>query len=407
MNKSVLIVTWNFYPKVGGAESLVFDQAKHLTKKGYRVAVVTASVEASPDLEELEGFEIVRRPWLSSVDDSPTQEVKSGFSALLEKYHPDIVHFHNGSYPSGAENKSFGVEKIKTIFETIRQASPAAFIIEHAHNAQLRDTQVTRPLRQLDWDYLICVSNFTRQEWEKLGTKAKKIKTIYNGIDLTKYSDLTPSPEIGEIRKQNPGASLIFFPARVVSMTTGNLSTQKNFTLLARAGNLLLQKGIAGFKLIIIFNEVSLGQSAQEGKKQLFRLLEENNLSKNTLFLPKIPPDQMPSYFAGIDIVCVPSLYETFGLVYLEGMAAAKFVIASNTGGPPEYIKNGVNGFLVDPENPADLAQVLEELIENADSRPEILENAQKTAQEFSVEKMMSGIEKVYHELIKSKKEEK
>ena len=58
-----------------------------------------------------------------------------------------------------------------------------------------------------------------------------------------------------------------------------------------------------------------------------------------------------------------PSLYESFGLIYLEAMNYAKPVIGCRAGGIPEVIDDGVSGLLVDPEAPEQLAAAILRLV--------------------------------------------
>ncbi len=73
-------------------------------------------------------------------------------------------------------------------------------------------------------------------------------------------------------------------------------------------------------------------------------------------------------WFDQIDVLLLPSRSETFGLVLLEAMARNKLVIASNTGGPAEIIKEGVNGLLVPRRSPKLLAKTMQEVIDEPES---------------------------------------
>jgi glycosyltransferase involved in cell wall biosynthesis len=64
-------------------------------------------------------------------------------------------------------------------------------------------------------------------------------------------------------------------------------------------------------------------------------------------------------------LMVVPSSYEGFGIVYLEGMGFGLPAIAGNQGGAGEIITHDKNGFMVDPQNPAELADILTDLHQN------------------------------------------
>ena len=70
--------------------------------------------------------------------------------------------------------------------------------------------------------------------------------------------------------------------------------------------------------------------------------------------------DAVPGYLAAADVLCQPSLVEPFGQAALEGLACARTVVATNVGGPPEFVPEGA-GVLVDPEDVDALAAALRE----------------------------------------------
>jgi glycosyltransferase involved in cell wall biosynthesis len=81
-----------------------------------------------------------------------------------------------------------------------------------------------------------------------------------------------------------------------------------------------------------------------------------------------------------IGLYVLPSRTETFGMVVVEAMARMKRVIATKCGGPEEIITNGVDGFLVEKENPEAMADKLEELIKNPEKSKKIPSNAYQAA---------------------------
>jgi glycosyltransferase involved in cell wall biosynthesis len=90
--------------------------------------------------------------------------------------------------------------------------------------------------------------------------------------------------------------------------------------------------------------------------------------------------DERDEFVDNIDLYVLPSRTETFGMVVVEAMARMKRVIATKCGGPEEIITDGVDGFLVDKENPEAMADKLEELIKNPEKSKESPMNANKVA---------------------------
>lgn len=74
-------------------------------------------------------------------------------------------------------------------------------------------------------------------------------------------------------------------------------------------------------------------------------------------FIGYVPDEYMPKLLSTAHMLIAPSLYESFGFIYVEAMNYGRPVIACNTGGPKEVVVDGETGFLIDPEAPAQLAE--------------------------------------------------
>ena len=83
------------------------------------------------------------------------------------------------------------------------------------------------------------------------------------------------------------------------------------------------------------------------------------------MFKGAVSDDELNRLYQTCDLFVAPSLYESFGLIYLEAMNYAKPVIGCRTGGVPEVIEEGVTGLLVDPEAPVALAEAIVSALQN------------------------------------------
>jgi glycogen synthase len=82
-----------------------------------------------------------------------------------------------------------------------------------------------------------------------------------------------------------------------------------------------------------------------------------------------VPLDQVPEYLAQTDICVFPSIWESFGLVCLEAMAAGRGVVGSSAGGMVELLDEGQAGLLTPPQQPKLLAQSMLRLLQDPDRR--------------------------------------
>ncbi len=92
------------------------------------------------------------------------------------------------------------------------------------------------------------------------------------------------------------------------------------------------------------------------------RQIAESETRENVKLLGALPHDQVAAYLKGSHVLAVPSLYEAFGIVYLEGMAFGLPIIASTAGAADELITDNMEGFLVEPGNAKVLSERLSEL---------------------------------------------
>lgn len=90
-----------------------------------------------------------------------------------------------------------------------------------------------------------------------------------------------------------------------------------------------------------------------------------------------------------LDFVVLSSLWEGLPLTPIEAYSVGKTVIGTAVGGTIEIIRDGVDGYLVEPRNPVQLAERMNELIENSEMRKELKLRAKERYQiEFSFDKL-------------------
>lgn len=105
-----------------------------------------------------------------------------------------------------------------------------------------------------------------------------------------------------------------------------------------------------------------------------------------------------------LDIFCLPSVWEGFGLVVIEAMLAGNCVIRSDVQGASEQIEEGVNGFTFESENPAALRRCIERLLDNpAEMRRVGAESSRMALQRFTLKQMALNTVKVYNQLLNNR----
>ena len=96
--------------------------------------------------------------------------------------------------------------------------------------------------------------------------------------------------------------------------------------------------------------------------EDVVRLHGTLGLGETVALLGDVSRERLAEEYVGADIFCLPSVQESFGIVFLEAMAAGLPVVACRAAAIPEVVEDGVTGLLVPPRDPAGLAGALEAL---------------------------------------------
>ncbi len=170
----------------------------------------------------------------------------------------------------------------------------------------------------------------------------------------------------------------------------GRLCPTKGVDTLVRAAGIMKDRW-PQLKMILVGDEAP----GSNYRSDLERLIKQLDLEDVISFSGYVHgAGQISQAF---DIQVVPSVAEPFGLVTLEAMAAGVPVVVSNSGGSPEIVRDGVEGFLFAPGDEKNLARKLDCLLDSAGLRQEMGQRgAQRAAESFSLAKMLDRTEEVY-----------
>jgi glycosyltransferase involved in cell wall biosynthesis len=133
---------------------------------------------------------------------------------------------------------------------------------------------------------------------------------------------------------------------------------------------------------------------------RLERLSEELGLAATVEFLGSRTQEELPDILAAIDIVVSSSSFEGMPLAVIEWMAAGKAIVATNVGGVPALIEDGVDGLLVEPGDPHQLTEAIARLLRDADLRSALgASAARRQRRTFDLHHMVSSLESLYEAL--------
>ena len=219
---------------------------------------------------------------------------------------------------------------------------------------------------------------------EKEGSEPEKVHLIYNGVDLSRFSDLAPQAEL----RQRLGIPETAFVAAIVA----NLIPYKGHEDLLRALARIRDQLPKPWQLLCIGRDD--GPMAD-----LRALAEQEGLASNVRFLGS--RDDVPELLSASDIGILCSHQEGFANAILEGMAAGLPMVVSDVGGNAEAVLDGETGLVVPARDPAALGDAILELASNPRAATAMGEAARQRAQEhFSLEQCISRYDALYGELL-------
>ena len=188
----------------------------------------------------------------------------------------------------------------------------------------------------------------------------------------------------------------------------GELGLRPDDFLVGNVGRLALQKGqrhlIAAMPLLL--ERVPRAHAVIAGRGDLEDYLRDLALEVGVADRVHVlgPRRDVPALMHAIDVFAMPSIWEGFGLVLLEAMAAGRPIVASRVATIPEIVVDGVTGVLVPAGDPVALAEALAGLA-HAPERARAIGEAgrQRLRNNFSIDKMVGDTELLYRELIEAR----
>ena len=219
---------------------------------------------------------------------------------------------------------------------------------------------IERDLVTEAWRVIVC-SDFMKGEASfALGAPLDKLDIIYNGVEADKFEFDFPEAEAKAFRAQFAA------PEERIVMFVGRGVREKGCQVLIDA----LPRVRAGYhdtKLVIAgggYRQHLVDQAAAIG------------MARHVYFTGFIPDDALLRLYKVADVACFPSLYEPFGIVALEAMAARTPVVVSDAGGLPEVVEADVTGTVTWLNNPDSLAWGILRDLHHPDFAREMADNA-------------------------------
>lgn len=346
------MLSWEYPPNiVGGLGQHVYDLSRFMARLGVEVHVITPRIEGIPDNDHLNGVYIHRagnpsnrqqnfKAWTFYFNGDA---IRQAVALVSNSESFDVIHAHDwlAAYAGRALSSVYEIPLVSTIHAT-----------EHGRNRGLYNrtqheiNEIERNLAA-EASHVICCSRFMKNEIiRQFGLSAEGISVIPNGVDLDQLQDVPYQPGI-------------IIPEGVWPVVfLGRLVPEKGVDCLIRAFSRLS----ADYTCLRLY---VCGKGPE--RDRLEKLGQELGIGEKIEFTGFIERTDRNYLYSRACIAVFPSIYEPFGIVALEAMAAGTPVIASDTGGLAEIIENRQNGLLFPPGDDKSLAAAIAELLDDPD----------------------------------------
>jgi glycosyltransferase involved in cell wall biosynthesis len=369
---SVMMLSWEFPPRIiGGISAHVYNLSRSLAAHGVRVYVVTCDFPGAASHETLDGVEVFRVD--SYKNPSPdfatwvylmNVNMQKGAAALVHSLDGkiDVIHAHDWLVATAA----IGLKHVfrRPLFATIHSTETGRRNGIHLdYERMIQETEAW--LTYEAWK-VICCSDYmiSHVQWA-FGLPADKLVMVPNGVDHETYSKYEKE-DLGQFR------SRFALPEEKIVLFVGRLVYEKGVHVLVNAAPKVLDRVNA--KFIIVGNGYM--------KDQLSGLVKGMGLTNKVIFTGFVDDDTLRRLQICANVSVVPSLFEPFGIVALEAMAARSPIVVSDIGGLSEIVEHDVSGVKVYANNPDSLAWGIIKVLTDDSYANWIRTNAYKKIQE-------------------------
>lgn len=365
----IALFTETFLPKIDGIVTRLCHTVEHLQRSGDQVLIF------SPDygITEYKGAKIYG---VSGVPLPMYPELKlalprPAIGKALEQFQPDIIHVVNPAV-LGLGGLYYG--------KSLKIPIVASY---HTHLPQYLQHYGLGMLEGVLWELLksahnqaelnLCTSTVMVQELRNHGIE--RVDLWQRGVDTELFHPDTASQEMrSHLSQGHPESPLLLY-----------------------IGRLGAEKEIERIKPIL--EAIPDARLALVGDGPNREALEKHFVGTNTHFVGYLRGKQLASAYACADAFIFPSRTETLGLVLLEAMAAGCPVVAARSGGIPDIVTDGENGYLFDPTDEQGAINATIRLLANQEERETLRRNARKEAENWGWAAATRQLQRYYQNL--------
>jgi glycosyltransferase involved in cell wall biosynthesis len=315
----------------GGAQEHLYSLVTRIDQGRYDVSVVSLSAGSAVRKLQRAGVPVL------VIDDADDAIAVGALAAHLAEVRADVVHAH-----------MFRAETVaaRAVMALVEAGQRRPYLVATVHSSRVRSDEDRALLLDLtpQFGQLIAVSTAIVAKLKAEGRAIVPISLIRNGVDLQRYTEQEACCTLPDEYGMERGSQIVGVVAR--------LEPEKGHPTLLEAWPEVLRAVPDAYLLIV-------GEGSR--RDALEAQARELRIAHRIVFTGR--RDDVPAVTAALDVAVLPSYREAQGLSVLEAMALSRPVVASNVGGIPEMIEDGVTGLLVPPHDAGALAAAIIRLL--------------------------------------------
>jgi glycosyltransferase involved in cell wall biosynthesis len=298
-------------------------------------------------------------------------------ATLVRREHVDVIHSHFG-WPAGFGG-SLAAQVTGTPLVTSIRGTDILLRPQIGYGLR-RDPAYDVALRHLlrRASAILTATAFMRAETVALGARPDRVRLLDKGVDTDAFRP----------RGDRATAKSRLGIAGPMVIAVGTLKKRKGFDLLVDA----LSQITTPATLVICGDGEELGPLQQQAAAA--------GLTGRVRFAGNVSRAEIPDYFAAADVFVHAAELEAAGNVVLEALASGCGVVVTDSGGPAEYVEDGVNGFVVPVGDATSLASRVETLLSTPELRERLADEGRRRVEErHQYSRMMSDLRDVYDQV--------
>jgi 1,2-diacylglycerol 3-alpha-glucosyltransferase len=379
---NIAFYTDSFLPARDGVVTSILNFRNELEKRGHTVYIFASGNRSTKKyLERHDNVFVMRSLKFNKYPQYNVALAPFLSSLKLKQLEPDIIHAHT---PFTMGVSALALARLNKI--PITSTFHTLFTDKGVISNYL-SRRASRVLSVYSWKYarffynrcnsVIAPSGNVEQLLTSKGIG--NVKVVPNSVDIKKFNPKVDGSALKRKLLGNDHDKLVLY--------VGRISREKKISVLLRAAK-RISKSDKNVKFVL----AGTGPAASHYASMAQRL----GLGKTVKFEGFVSDSMLPKYYAAADAFCIPSTFETQGIVSLEAMACGKPVVGADWRALHELIKDGKNGEKFKAGDSAACARKLEKVLNNIGSYKETV----TTARQYSIEATTDKLLKVYRETI-------